>query len=94
VALTAKGHDPRGKKAIDELLFKTRKKWERRKKTLKRAEARSTIPSTHAANAAVMDSCTSRMKKLEDDMELLRDELISIEASNENKNEKMKKSNE
>jgi len=66
-------------KAIDELMFKTRKKWERRKKMLKRAEARATRKASSAANDTTIDLYTSKMKKLEADMGFLNDERQTIE---------------
>jgi len=61
------------------MMFKTRKKWERRKKMLKHAEARASTKQSKTRNGAAIDSCASKMKKLEADMEFLKDERRAIE---------------
>jgi len=82
-----------GIKVIDEMMFKKRKKWERRERMLKRAEARSTTASTRVKNTAAIDTCTSRMKKLESDIHFLQDERQALDNSTTSRKiEKMKKS--
>lgn len=62
-------------------MFKTRKKWERRKKMLKRAEARATTRPSSASNDTTIDTNASKMKKLEADIDFLNNERRANEGN-------------